>query len=183
MLFRLFPWSPRGDTIQALYGAIVAQARAPVFYRDYGVPDTVAGRTDMVMLHVILFFRRVRQESEPVRALGQAIFDHFCKDMDHSLRELGVGDLAVPRRMRGIGEAFYGQAAAYDAALAAADPEELAAALNRNVFSTADPAAARSEALADYVRAAVRALKSQSCEELAAGRLHFPPPAPISEPP
>src|SRR6266576_5455652 len=118
MIFHLFRGSSWTDTIACLYGMIVAQARAPDFYRIYGVPDTVNGRFEMIVLHAILLLRRLEHEAASVRRLGQGIFDRFCSDMDANLREMGVGDLSVPRKMHGIGEAFYGRKAAYEAALA-----------------------------------------------------------------
>src|SRR5438105_12562141 len=121
MILRLFRPTRRPDTIAALYGAIVAQARHPAFYVHYGVPDTMEGRFDMIVLHAALFFRRLRGESNADRALGQSVFDLFCRDMDHSLREIGVGDLAVPKHMLRLAEAFYGRAAAYDLAIASDD--------------------------------------------------------------
>ena len=87
------------------------------------------------MLHTVLFLRRLESEAAPIRALGQGLFDQFCRDMDDSMREMGVGDLAVPRNMRRIGEAFYGRQAAYRVALEAPNDEPLAAALDRNVFA------------------------------------------------
>ena len=131
----------RRETIDRLYGAIVAQARAPAFYADLGVPDTVSGRFDMLVLHVYLVYRRLA--SEPAtRAAGQELFDRFCSDMDGTLRERGVGDLAVPRKMRTIGEAFYGRVRVYEGALAATDEAALAAALEKNVFGGASRAQA-----------------------------------------
>ena len=106
MIFPLFRRNPRNEIIASLYGAIVAQARAPVFYRDDGVPDSANARLEMIMLHTVLFLWRLEGEAPPVRRLGQALFDHFCRDMDASMREMGVGDLAVPRKMRRIGAAF-----------------------------------------------------------------------------
>src|SRR3954447_23147148 len=117
MILPLFRRSPK-PTIAALYGAIVAQARLPRFYEEYGVPDTVLGRFDMVLLHVVLVLRRLRQGEARDRALAQELFDAFCRDMDHNLREMGISDQGVPRQMRRVGEAFYGRAQAYDAALA-----------------------------------------------------------------
>ncbi len=111
---------------------IVAQARLPAFYERFGVPDTVNGRFDMVLLHLWLVLRRLRTGTEGT-ALAQALFDHFCSDMDDNLREMGVGDLSVPKRMVKFAEAFYGRTAAYDAALKA-DGSELAQALARNVL-------------------------------------------------
>jgi cytochrome b pre-mRNA-processing protein 3 len=173
MIFKLFRRTPRDDTIACLYGTIVAQARLPAFYQVYGVPDTVNGRLEMIMLHTVLFLRRLESEAAPIRALGQGLFDQFCRDMDDSMREMGVGDLAVPRNMRRIGEAFYGRQAAYRVALEAPNDEPLAAALDRNVFADgSEPRPALR--LAVYVREAVRRLAAQDGFERA--RLAFPDP-------
>jgi cytochrome b pre-mRNA-processing protein 3 len=172
MILRLFPRLPREDIIASLYGTIVAQARAPVFYQIYGVPDTVNGRFEMIMLHAVLLLRRL--EEGAVSDLGQAVFDRFCRDMDESMREMGVGDLAVPKKMRRIGEAFYGRQAAYRAALAAiggGDP--LAAVLERNVFAGAS-GGDRARRLACYVREAAGRLAAQ--DGFGRGELAFPDP-------
>ena len=121
MILRLFRRTPPVDTIACLYGTIVAQARTRAFYQVYGVPDTVNGRLEMIMLHAVLILQRLEREPATVRALGQGIFDRFCRDMDESMREMGVGDLAVPRKMRRIGEAFYGRQETYRQALVAAE--------------------------------------------------------------
>ena len=104
-------------TIEAIYGMIVTQAREPAFYRELGVADTVNGRFDLLLLHLWMVLRRFRS-ADGTAEVSQALFDHFCADMDANLREMGVGDLAVPKRMQAFGEAFYGRGAAYDAALA-----------------------------------------------------------------
>jgi len=184
MIFQLFR-RPRDDSsIASLYGTIVAQARKPAFYQSFGVPDTVNGRLDMILLHVVLLLRRLAasdrsgplgQASLGQATLGQAIFDLFCRDMDANLREMGVGDLSVPREMRRIGEAFYGRQAAYCAALDSEDPGMLDAALARNIIGSSEG----SDKLADYVRAAVRALAAQDIAELCRGELQFPDPAGI----
>ena len=97
---------------------IVAQARSPAFYRDYGVPDTVSGRLDMIVLHLVLVLRRMpRAARATMPALGQQMFDRFCRDIDDNFREMGVGDLAVPKEMQRVAEAFYGRARVYEAAL------------------------------------------------------------------
>ena len=110
------PRIPLRDTIEAIYGMIVTQAREPLFYRDLGVPDTVNGRFDLLVLHLWMVLRRLRAEGGA--ALCQALFDRFCEDMDANLREMAVGDLTVPKRMQAFGEAFYGRSAAYDLAIA-----------------------------------------------------------------
>ena len=170
-LFRRIP-PPAGT----LYEAIVAQSRRPAFYRDFNVPDTPEGRFDMIVLHVCLVFRRLSGGGEELRRLAQDVFDMFCADMDANLREMGVGDLAVPKRMRGVAEAFYGRLAAYGGALDRADESALAAALARNVLGC-DAVGSSARALAVYARAVVQALDSQDSAALTAGRLSFPSPS------
>jgi cytochrome b pre-mRNA-processing protein 3 len=177
MIFQLFRRTPRDDTITSLYGTIVAQARAPAFYQIYGVPDTVNGRFEMVVLHAVLLLQRLNTEREPVRALGQAIFDRFCEDMDANLREMGVGDLAVPRTMWQFGEAFYGRRQAYEAALAANGEMALVQALARNAFGAGAEPAAGPVRLASYVRKAVGHLAALDSAALSRGELSFPDPA------
>ena len=126
------PRIPSRGTIEAIYGMIVTQAREPLFYRDLGVPDTVNGRFDLLVLHLWMVLRRLKAAAGGA-AFSQALFDRFCEDMDANLREMGVGDLTVPKRMQAFGEAFYGRAAAYD--LASADgAEPMAQALSRNIL-------------------------------------------------
>jgi cytochrome b pre-mRNA-processing protein 3 len=176
MIFPLFRRRMRSDaTISALYGTIVAQARMPRFYQDYAVADIVDGRFDLIVLHLAPVLDRMAAEPA-LQRVGQGLFDRFWEDMDHNLREMGVGDLAVPKRMRRLGEAFYGRAQAYRAALASPQPDALAEAITRNLYAgaPADPnAPAR---LAAYMREAVRDLDGQSSTDLAAGHLHFPEP-------
>jgi cytochrome b pre-mRNA-processing protein 3 len=145
--------APRG-TIEAIYGMIVTQAREPLFYRDLGVPDTVNGRFDLLVLHLWMVLGRLK--SLPGGAgLSQALFDRFCNDMDDNLREMGVGDLTVPKRMQAFGEAFYGRAAAYDLALTAGE-EPLAQALCKNILNGEGIENARQLAL--YAKSAIAAL-------------------------
>ena len=179
MIFPLFRRSARPDTISSLYGTIVAQARLPQLYREYAVPDTVNGRFDLIVLHLALLLDRLA-EDEGLRALGQGVFDRFCQDMDHNLREMGVGDLAVPKEMRRMGEAFYGRAQIYRAALADADDEALVAALARNIYG--GTALAPVQRLAAYMREAVRQLGAQESASLAVGRLSFPDPTSVPPP-
>ena len=175
-MFRVFPRHQQAHTIRALYGAIVAQARTPSFYAAYLVPDTVEGRFDMIVLHLALVLRRLRREPTELGALGQSVFDLFCTDMDHSLREMGVGDLAVPKHMRRLGEAFYGRALAYDRALENQCGELLASALARNLFPAEDATPPGAVRLASYVRATEGGLNAQLGAAIASGALHFPDP-------
>ena len=116
-----------------------------------------------------LLLRRLASEPAPARAVGQAIFDRFCRDMDHNLREMGVGDLAVPKQMQRVAEAFYGRARAYEAALTADDDQALAAALARNIHGVPEPQAAALR-LATYVRRAARHLAELDAGALGARR-------------
>ncbi|HVY57792.1 MAG TPA: ubiquinol-cytochrome C chaperone family protein [Xanthobacteraceae bacterium] len=172
MIFRLFRPDPRKTTLHALYGVIVAQARRPEFYTGYDVPDTVDGRFDMIVLHLALFLRRLRREPADFQPMGQGLFDVFCRDMDHNLREMGIGDLAVPKEMKRLGEAFYGRLEAYDRAFSSGSPDAVAAALARNVATS--PAGARQ--LAAYALAAARLLDEQDAAAFARGEVAFPRP-------
>lgn len=179
-MLRLFRRSETRATIERLYGAIVAQARQPAFYTDFCVPDTVEGRLELMMLHTFLLCRRLSGGTPAERAVSQEVFDLFLADLDRTLREMGIGDLSVPKKMKKIGRAFYDRTAAYDAALA--DPAgDLAQVLARNIFdryegATPAGAAAAMAALADYVRASEAALAAQPQEAFLRGEAAFPAP-------
>ncbi len=173
MILARFRRNSQARTIHALYGAIVAQARSVAFYADYRVPDTVEGRFDLIVLHLVLLLNRLgRRQAEAARGLGQELFDAFCRDLDANLREMGVGDLAVPKRMQTFAEAFYGRQAAYVAALDAADQRVFEKALARNIFAAGNDAGAAQ--LARYGRAAVTGLDAQDDSALLRGEVVFP---------
>lgn len=163
-----------------LYAAAVAAAREPDLYRALGVADTLDGRFDLVCLHAILLVRRLQREAEPGPALAQAVFDAMFSDMDINLREMGVSDLSVGRRVRAMWEAFHGRAHAYDAALAAGDTTALEDALVRNVWRGAAPPAGCAAALARRVTAQAAFLDGQDFSALAAGDVSFRPATEIA---
>ena len=163
---------PSRGTIEAIYGMIVTQAREPLFYRDLGVPDTVNGRFDLLVLHLWMVLRRMRS-MEGGAGLSQSLFDRFCDDMDANLREMGVGDLTVPKRMQAFGEAFYGRAAAYDLALSAGR-EPLAQALCKNIQNGQDIDKGRQ--LAVYAEVALQDLVGLDEAALLGGSWKFPSP-------
>ena len=171
----LKPRTPSRGTIETIYGMIVAQAREPLFYQSLGVPDTVNGRFDMVVLHLWMVLRQLKRLGDTSN-LAQALFDRFCSDMDHNLRELGTGDLAVPKRMQEFGEAFYGRSAAYDLALIAGEGP-LAQALCKNIFNGEQAEKARR--LADYVEQALAALAATDEASLSGAAWQFPSPVPL----
>jgi cytochrome b pre-mRNA-processing protein 3 len=178
LMSRIFPArsGPDRDPARRLYAEIVAQARQPRFYAEWGVPDTVEGRFDMISLHAALLFRRLRT-GDAEKLLAQDIFDVFFEDMDGSLREMGVGDIVVPKRIAAMGEAFYGRAQSYSEGLDSDDPLVLADAVARNLIGAEEGASAvpdQARALADYSRAVAKALEAQSDEALRNGQISWP---------
>lgn len=167
--------NPNIVIVEALYGQIVAAARAPAFYAGWNVPDTPLGRFEMMTLHMVLFMRRTRGETGALADIAQEMTDEFFKDVDHSLRELGIGDIGVPKRMKKLARMFYGRAESYTRAIDAEDRQGLAQALARNIFP-GEPEDGRLAGLADHVIASGEALARQPTERLLAGEIHFPAP-------
>ena len=167
----------RREITERVYDQIVAAARQPVLYADWGVPDTPLGRYEMVALHLFLVLHRLRGESGPAADLAQELTDNFFTDLDHSIRELGVGDLGVPKRMKKLGRMFYGRAAAYGEAVERGDAAALAAAFARNV-RPGESGWAEAAELAGYTLAAYRRLADHPVAEIVAGELAFPAAAP-----
>jgi cytochrome b pre-mRNA-processing protein 3 len=156
-----------------LYGAAVAAAREPFLYTALGVPDTLDGRFDMVGLHAFLLIQRLKIEPPPGPALAQAVFDAMFSDMDINLREMGVGDLSVGRKVRVMWEAFHGRAAAYASAMNAGDMAALDAALDRNVWRGNPPLDGSTEALRRVVLAQEAHLAAQGLKALASSTVAF----------
>lgn len=156
-----------------LYVTAVGAARDPYLYTDCGVPDTLDGRFDLIGLHAFLLIHRLTREPEPGPALAQAVFDAMFSDMDINLRELGVGDLSVGRKVKAMWEAFHGRSRAYAEALDAGDDAALQAAITRNVWRGAAPPQGAPEALVRIARAQFRHLCDQPIGELTAGRVTY----------
>jgi cytochrome b pre-mRNA-processing protein 3 len=159
-----------------LYNTAVAAAREPYCYAVLGVPDTFDGRFDLIGLHAILLIHRLRFLPHPGPTLAQAVFDAMFSDMDKALREMGVGDLSVGRKMRIMWEAFHGRARAYEDGLCSVDPGALSTALARNVWRGTPPPGA-DEALARLTRRQQGHLKMQEAAALYTGHANFLPQA------
>lgn len=159
----------------ALYERIVGQARQPEFYARYGVPDTPLGRFEMIALHAFLVMRRLKRCGRDGAETAQALFDLMFADVDRNLREMGVGDLGVGRRVKALAKGFYGCVQAYEAALDGGG-ESLDAALARNLYAGAPPDADLLASVADYVRREDAALGRTNAEGLLAGRVQFGAP-------
>ena len=147
--------------------------RHPVFYSHWDVPDTVMGRFEMISLHMVLYFRNSRRAGETAGLLAQEIIEAFFEDIDHSIRELGIGDAGVPKRMKKLGKMFYGRAKSYEEALNAADHQALAEALKRNIHPNSDENAPAMDRLGHYVFAADLALANIDSENFANGTVTF----------
>ncbi len=174
-LKRLFFRPPPPDAAWALYRAAVEAARRPAVMLALGVPDTLDGRFDLVTLHVVLLLRRV-QRAPALDGVGQGLVDLFVADMDQSLREMGAGDLSVGKKVKRMTSAFYGRLDAYSEGLDRGG--DLAAAAERNLYGTLEPAPGRAAQAAAYIRSVEAVLAAQEDERLAAGEALFPEVAP-----
>ncbi len=172
MIFSLFRRNPRRLAIAALYARIANASRRPGLYAALGIPDSLEGRFESLSLHMILSLRALRELPPPADDVAKDLTDAFFRDMDASLREMGVGDTVVPKRMKKVAAAFYGRAQAYDPAFASADEIGLADALGRNALGSDAPATM----LARYALAADKSLKGVTLDMLLESGPAFPAP-------
>jgi cytochrome b pre-mRNA-processing protein 3 len=172
VIFSLFRKDPRRIAIATLYKRIATASRASGLYAALGIPDTLEGRFEALSLHMVLSLRALRGLPHPADEIAKDLTDAFFRDMDASLREMGVGDTVVPKRMKKVASSFYGRAHAYDGPLNAADEAALAVALGRNAYGIDAPAAP----LARYALAADRGLKALDLEALMKAGPVFPEP-------
>jgi cytochrome b pre-mRNA-processing protein 3 len=167
MLKNLFKPRPGARTGDDLYALAVAQARNPAFYTRLGVADRIDARFELYTLHVLLMVLRLRDENTARgQETAQALFDVYVSALDHALREEGVGDISVGKKMRKLGEALYGRMTAYEQPLRDEDASVLAEALARNVYGAAD--AEHAGELARYALAARAGLAAQGFNEVLA---------------
>ena len=180
MIFGMFRRSGNERVIQRLHGDIVAAVRQPSLYVDYGVDDTFEGRFELLALCATLVVRRLAALPAPASELSQELTDRVFSELDAAMRELGVGDLAVPKRLKKFASAFLGRRNAYNAALSAQSVDQLAMALARNVYGIEDvEGAARAARLARYAFACEAALGEVSLEAFLSGSASFPKPEAI----
>lgn len=174
MILPFFRKSTLSEPVYAVYSAIVAQSRREIFYAQWGVPDTLTGRFDMISLHAALVFRRLRTSEKATKVFSQSVFDCFFSDMDRSLREMGVGDLSVPKRIEKMGSLFYGLLTNLSKALESGDRAALEGVVSRNFLDGQDhPALA---AFVDYILLNDDILSTQPVEDIMAGRITFGDP-------
>lgn len=174
----IFGWLRRGnrDVIERLYGAMVEASRQRSLYDEMTIPDTFEGRFESLTLHAVLVLRRLRECEAPGPEIAQSLVDTIFQHFDRTLREMGVGDTTVPKRMKTMAEAFLGRSVAYAEALEQGSVA-LAETLKRNVYAGVGDAAL----LTRYVEAAAILLGEQKLRGFAEGRAAFPDPARLIE--
>jgi cytochrome b pre-mRNA-processing protein 3 len=176
MTFGFLRRSANRKLIDRLHGEIVAAARDPVLFTDYGIEDTFEGRFDSVTLHATLVLRRLRLLPAPAPEIAQELTDALFRHFDIALREMGVGDVSIPKRMKTLAEAFLGRSKAYDEALRQ-DGAAIEAALSRNIYASRRGA----RRLARYVEAIDAALAAAPLHDFLTGSAAFPRPSSISD--
>ena len=152
-----------------LYRQIAERARRPVFFTRYGVPDTIDGRFEMLSLHGYALFHGLKGKGAEADALGQAAYDAMFADLDASLREMGVADLGVGKRIKIMTEALNGRIQAYDRGFETGDTE-LEQAVRRNVYGTVTASDAQVRTMAGYLRGIRVVFVHASFEEMCDGR-------------
>ncbi len=174
-----FAFTPRQRQLrhasEALYNAAVSAARQPELYKKYSIPDTVDGRYDFLVLHIFILLNSLQQfDSKDAVDLGQKIFDLCFWDMDRNLREMGVGDLGVPRRIKAMMQAFNGRCHAYAEALSSEQTENLEKALYKNIYRmNTNIAETQISALGEYVQSQCAAMKYFSWTDFWSGQIAF----------
>ncbi|KQO80354.1 ubiquinol-cytochrome C chaperone family protein [Rhizobium sp. Leaf262] len=177
MVFGLFKKKNNNQAIvDRQYTTLTTAARHPDFYLHLNVPDTVMGRFELLAIVMILYFRRTKSSATSGQEIAQEIIDAFFQDLDHSMRELGIGDQGVPKRMKKFAGMFFGRLESYAAALDNADAEALAAALTRNIYPQAEVPAPDMRGLANWMMTASDVLSAQSEELIATGQVTLPAP-------
>lgn len=171
-LATFFRRNPRRNPAHEAYALIVARAREPVFFHDYGVPDTLDGRFELIALHAFLVLNRLKADHAITADFAQALFDTMFADLDRGLREMGASDIGVGRHVKEMAKGFYGRIVAYEQGILAGD-EQLSEALRRNLYGTARPTPEGIAVIARYVRRQVQALAAIPTETMLTGNLSF----------
>lgn len=159
-----------------LLDVLIEQARHPVFYARYGVPDTMLGRYEMVCLHAYLLLRRLKRTGGQGPRVAQTLHDRIFDDFDIALREVGIGDMGIGKRIKKLARNLHGRILAYESGLAAGDPE-MAAALRRNLYASVEPSDGEVASMIAYIRSARDVVDACDPEDLWNARPVFPEPA------
>lgn len=176
-MFRLFRKTRSSEAVDELYRRVSVAARHPALYLRFGVPDTVEGRFESLALHLVLVLRRLRRLPSPADEIGQELVEAFFRQVDASLREMGVGDMGVPKRMKKLAQSFYSRAATYDVSLDRGDQAALAESFAANFMKSGEAA----QALARYAAANDEALGQDTLDTLLSNGPSFVDPDAFEE--
>lgn len=154
---------------------VVSESRKALHYRDGGVPDTLEGRFEMMVVSAFPIFYRLKGQGKAAERLAQLLFDSMFREIDMSLREMGVGDLSVPRKIKAMAQGFYGRVVAYERALDAEDAAALREAVTRNVFSSIEgtPDDKSVDYVVDLIKSNFARIGKQPFEDIMAGKLAY----------
>lgn len=176
-MFRWLKPAPGREAADRLYAAIMAAARRPALYLTMGAQDSMDGRFEMLALHAAPPLRRLdalgKAGDERAADLARELADSIFRHLDVTLREQGVGDLAVPKRMKKFAENFYGRLAVYEEAAGRGDVDALRAALARNALAPG-ASAQDAAALADATLAMRAAFEAASFDDFLGSRPLYP---------
>ena len=175
----IFQWlkqkSRRRAIAQAVYQDVLEQSRQAGFYADCTVPDNTDGHFDLLCLHVFLVMNRLNDFGAEGRAQAQALFDAMFRRMELDLREMGVGDLGVPKHMKRMMKGFNGRAHAYRDALTQDSQTALELAVARNIYHVETTDSAGVRILANYIRAVHVKLAQCSFDDIVNVNISYPP--------
>ena len=160
------------DVSNSLYVQAVEQARSPAFFTQYGVPDTVDGRFDLIILHIMLLIRRLRGNGKAAAEMSQSVLNHMFSDMDRNLREMGVGDLSVGKQVKKMAKAFYGRSEVWEEGMDAGRAQ-LMSAFEETVYRSVEQSPEQVSSLADYTLAIDEVLKAHDTDHMLAGEISF----------
>jgi cytochrome b pre-mRNA-processing protein 3 len=171
-MFQWFKKQYETEDIGKIYNIVVSQSRRPELFAEFSVADTLDGRFDLLSLHMCLIFKRLKLEDNSYKQFAQSLFDFMFQDMDRSLREIGVGDLSVGKRVKEMGRAFLGRLEVYEAVIKVNDIS-LEEALIRNVYRSDPLPSQNASELANYVRRVDAKLADIPIELLIKGEFTF----------
>ena len=172
-IFNLFGQKKYNSPVYFLYANIVTQARNEYFYTLYGVPDTIIGRFDLITMHMYIVLRRLKEIGEDGVEISQSLFDIMFADMDKNMREMGVGDLSVGKKVKSLATAFYGRIKAYDKGISDLKDDSLSHCLRRNLFSESKPKDEQVSAIRNYLTREINASKNWSFTDIETNNITF----------
>lgn len=153
MFAKIFSKKPQATAAvaQALYNKVVNQARNPVIFQKFAIPDTVEGRFESLALHLFIVLNTLKRRHEPATLeISQHLCDMFVADMDHSLRSMSMSEGKINTHIKKFVEGFYGRLVAYDQAFAEEKQKGLLQSLQKNIYGYNNSPLDMAQGLSDY---------------------------------